>query len=196
MNKNIVKSFTKTIIKWLMTGMLGIIVIFLFIVILNTIKNKYRSKQGFKSKNITVLHPVSASRSINLPNSLMSGKSKRKTAKLKDIFNLPDKNDDKFNSPFLTKSINTSKNINYVNHGRNLPNFLKNIKFKRFPNKKTFRLSVIFITNKIALIKINGGKYYVHSGENIKGVFILKVNLSGISYSRNGKIKIKHLGIS
>lgn len=195
MGKNIVKSFTKTI-KWLVLGILGIIVIFLLIAILNIIKNKYISKQSFKSKNITGLHLESAPRSINLPHPLKSQKSKIKAEKLKDIFNLPDKNDDKFSSPFLIKSVNIPKNINYVNPERNLPNFLKNIKFKGFPNKKTFKLSMIFVTNKIALIEINGGKYYVHSGENIKGVFILKVDLSGIIYSRNGKIKIKHLGVS
>jgi hypothetical protein len=52
---------------------------------------------------------------------------------------------------------------------------------------------VIFIAGKIALIEIDGRRYYVHSGENIKGALILRVNLSGISYSRNGKIKVKHL---
>ena len=52
---------------------------------------------------------------------------------------------------------------------------------------------LIFTGGNTALVKINGKKHYVHAGENIDDVFILKIEPSKIIYSRKGKILYKYL---
>ncbi|MDA8052939.1 MAG: hypothetical protein M0012_02150 [Deltaproteobacteria bacterium] len=201
MNGDTIKYFTK-IIKQAVLVFAGI---FLFALVLNLIGNRFITKPAYKSKSKNgLIHKVF--RAAFVPASAKPLKS----AGLKDLFYLPGKKDKKFNSPFVfplprssagagsvkNKPINftgSAGNIDFDRSTANMPDFLKNIKFKGFPNKKNSHLSVIFIAGKIALIEIYGKRYYVHSGENIKGALILRVNLSGISYSRNGKIKVKHL---
>ncbi len=179
--------------------------IFLFALILNLIGNRFIADSAYRSKSKKgLIHKVF--RATFVPASAKPSKS----AGLKDLFYLPGKKDKKFNSPFVfplsksptgagsvkNKPINftgSAGNIDFDRSTANMPDFLKNIRIKGFPNKKNSHLSVIFIAGKIALIEIDGRRYYVHSGENIKGALILRVNLSGISYSRNGKIKVKHL---
>ncbi len=189
--------------------------IFLFALILNLIGNRFIADSAYRSKSKKgLIHKVF--RATFVPASAKPSKS----AGLKDLFYLPGKKDKKFNSPFVfplsksptepapvglldkgagsvkNKPINftgSAGNIDFDRSTANMPDFLKNIKIKGFPNKKNSHLFVIFIAGKIALIEIDGRRYYVHSGENIKGALILRVNLSGISYSRNGKIKVKHL---
>lgn len=133
---------------------------------------------------------------------------------LKDLFKLPcNRTNNKFNLPFVSTQKNkTIQEDSYVNtaynpmsknfpktYGKsseNMPNFINNIKFKRFSKEKPPNLSVLFITNKIALVKIGGKKYYVRSGMDVKGNYILSISLSSLSYSHNGKIKIKHLSVN
>ena len=201
MNIGRIKYFVK-IIKWLVLVFAGV---FLFASILELIGNRFIADSAYRSKSKKgLIHKVF--RAAFVP---ASAKPSKPTG-LKDLFCLPGKKDKKFNSPFVfplprssmgagsvkNKPINftgSAGNIDFDGSTANMPDFLKNIKIKGLPNKKNSHLSVIFIAGKIALIEINGGRYYVHSGENIKGALILRVNLSGISYSRNGKIKVKHL---
>ena len=182
--------------------------VFLFALILNLIGNRFIADSAYKSKSKKgLIHKVF--RATFVP---ASAKPSKPTG-LKDLFCLPGKKDKKFNSPFVfplprsgagtgsvkNKPINitgSAGNIDFDRSTANMPDFLKNIKIKGFPNKKNSHLSVIFIAGKIASIEIDGRKYYVRSGENIKGALILRVNLSGISYSRNGKIKVKHLSFN
>jgi hypothetical protein len=179
--------------------------IFSFALILNLIGNRFIADSAYRSKSKKgLIHKVFRAAFVPTP------AKPSKSAGLKDLFYLPGKKDKKFNSPFVfplpgsgagagpvkNKPINftgSAGNIDFDRSTANMPDFLKNIKINGFPNKKNSHLSVIFIAGKIALIEIDGRRYYVHSGENIKGALILRVNLSGISYSRNGKIKVKHL---
>jgi|GEM_PF-2654770 len=118
---------------------------------------------------------------------------------LKDIFNIPDKKYKKFNRLFISQSkikINNNGMKVFADAGHpgagragSLPNFIKNLKFKGFSNKKSSPPSLVFISGKTALLSIGGKSYYVRAGESVKGVFILKVGLSGVSYSYKGKIK-------
>ncbi len=204
MNIGRIKYFVK-IIKWLVLVFAGV---FLFASILELIGNRFIADSAYRSKSKKgLIHKVF--RAAFVP---ASAKPSKPTG-LKDLFCLPGKKDKKFNSPFVfplprssmgagsvkNKPINftgSAGNIDFDGSTANMPDFLKNIKIKGLPNKKNSHLSVIFIAGKIALIEINGGRYYVHSGENIKGALILRVNLSGISYSRNGKIKVKHLSFN
>lgn len=169
--------------------------IFLFVLVLNLIGNRFITEPAHRSKSKKdLIHGIFRAGNIT------ASAKPSKPAGLKDLFYLPSKFDKRFNSPFVfpakNKPVNSTGgqgNIDFNRSNANLPDFLKNIKFKGFRNKKNPHLSVIFTAGKIALIEIGGRRYYVHSGENIKGAFILRINLSGISYSRNGKIKVKHL---
>jgi hypothetical protein len=122
--------------------------------------------------------------------------SRQGGSRLKDIFYIPDnKKYEKFNRPFVPVPNMRKKNINFFSSGQavkgNLPGFIKNLKFRGFAKNEAVyaQPALIFIAGKIALMKIGGRKYYVHAGEYLKNMFILKVGLSGISYSDKGKIK-------
>ncbi|MHB8232137.1 MAG: hypothetical protein ACYDDB_04475 [bacterium] len=204
---NFIKSF-KNFAKW--TALL-IIIIFLFVLILNILNRrefrfKNRAKQSGFARNVSPL-----AREISQPSSIEkhvfseSGDERAFSASgdasnyktnnkyLKDIFHFPDMKYKKFNRPFVSRLKIRNNKINYFGAGSisggNLPDFIKKLKFKGFSNKKTSPPSLMFTGGKIALMKIGGKKYYVHSGEHVKGMFILKVGLSGISYSNMGKIK-------
>ncbi len=136
-----------------------------------------------------------------------------KPIRLKDLFkpscNLSDSK--KFNLPFVpvrkygtmwqnnhVKPAHDSPNgvfsETYNKSGRYVPNFAKGMRRKLGPNASNF--SVLFATNKIALVEIDGKKYYVRPGINIKGNYILGVSLYGLRYSYAGKVKTKHLSIN
>lgn len=187
---------------------------------LNVIYDKYRRKAASRQTGETQVrqnaaNPVKSTSpqpSINKPSSLHKV---LKPFPLNNLFKLPYNlsDDSKFNSPFIsTQGHKTIQGNSYANpvynpvskyfpktyskSGEHISNFIKNIKFKGFSEEKPPNLSVLFVTNKIALIKIGRKKYYVHSGMDIKGNYILSISLSGLSYSRNGKIKIKHLSVN
>ncbi|MHB1697085.1 MAG: hypothetical protein ACYCSQ_03130 [bacterium] len=187
----------KNIAKWII---LFFITIFLFILILNILK---RRGNGFKNraKQNGFAHGISYKiKNKNALNLILKPKlkpSKAKNEYLKDIFNLHGKKYKKFNRPFVSalKRKNGKINsfspdlINTGNNAGNLSGFIRKLKFKGFSSNKPPSPSLIFTAGKIALIKIGEKKYYVHSGEKLKGMFILKIGLSDISYSRKGKIK-------
>ena len=155
--------------------------------------------------NITGGHaPVSAAVSA-CPHPAMSSHSGAHY--LKDIFYFPSKTGEKYNRPFEPAVSGADKGKGEFkgqggyaaasNGPGGLPYLIKNMDFKGFPAAAAPsapvslppRVFLIFTSGKTALIKIGGGSYYVNVGEKIKGIFILRVGLSGISYSEKGKIK-------
>jgi len=127
---------------------------------------------------------------------------------LKDIFSIPNKKYGKYSRLFILPSKSQKNgvadyaakpasnfiNSNYnFNKGGNLSNIVKDLKFKGFSGKNKRAMVLIFTGGNTALVKINGKKHYVHAGENIDDVFILKIEPSKIIYSRKGKILYKYL---
>lgn len=193
----------KNIAKWII---LFFIIVFLFILILNMLNwrgngFKNRAKQSGIARR--VLSKIKNKNGLYFdPKTNSNSKLKLKPLKahivyLKDIFKFPSRKYKKFNRPFISSfnkkngKINSFSTvpINVVNNAGNLSGFIKKIKFKGFSNKKLTSPTLIFTAGKIALIKMDGKKYYVHSGEKLKGIFILEIGLSNISYSIKGKIK-------
>lgn len=185
--KNFINIFKKSV-KWFALFLFGI---FLFIFALNRLERKFGHKKvsGSEIKNKKtfgfVIKPKKIFSNSNAGNSKNS---------LKDIFNIPDKKYKKFNRLFISpEKINNNGMKVFANASRpggvDLPNFIKKLKFKGFSEKKSSPPSLIFISGKTALLRADGRSYYVRTGENIKGMFILKVGLTGVSYSDKGKIK-------
>ncbi|MDA8158252.1 MAG: hypothetical protein M0034_03590 [Deltaproteobacteria bacterium] len=185
--KNFINIFKKSV-KWFALFLFGI---FLFIFALNRLERKFGHKKvsGSEIKNKKtfgfVIKPKKIFSNSNAGNSKNS---------LKDIFNIPDKKYKKFNRLFISpEKINNNGMKVFANASRpggvDLPNFIKKLKFKGFSEKKSSPPSLIFISGKTALLRADGRSYYVRAGENIKGMFILKVGLTGVSYSDKGKIK-------
>ena len=186
-SKNFMNIFKKSA-KWFTLFLFGI---FLFIFALNKLERKFGHKKvsGSEIKNKKtfgfVIKPKKTFSNSNVGNSKNS---------LKDIFNIPDKKYKKFNRLFISpEKINNNGMKVFANASRpggvDLPNFIKKLKFKGFSEKKSSPPSLIFISGKTALLRADGRSYYVRAGENIKGMFILKVGLTGVSYSDKGKIK-------
>ncbi len=188
--KNFINIFKKSAKRFALF-LLGV---FLFITVLGALS---RLKRGGENKKVPdyeiknkktfcfVLKPKKIFSNSNADNSKNS---------LKDIFNIPDKKYKKFNRLFISPAkINNNGMKIFANAGRpsggNLPNFIQKLKFKGFSEKKSTSPSLIFISGKTALLRAGGRSYYVRAGESIKGMFILKVGLTGVSYSDNGKIK-------
>ena len=187
-DKNFINIFKKSS-KWIALFLFGG---FLFIFALNrldrALRNKTISHYGVKNK-----------KTFNL---VLKPEKKSLKNNLKDIFNIPDKKYKKFNRLFISSAkINNNGMKVFVRGGadgslgsgrpggENLPNFIKRLKFKGFSKKNPAPPSLIFISGKTALLKIGGISYYIHAGESIKGMFILKIGLTGVRYSDKGKIK-------
>lgn len=166
-------SLFKGAIKWIILVVVGI---FIIILIIRPMKGE---SGGFKS------HMVKSRRRH------LSGKKKGRAddiTKLRDIFNLPYKRDMKFNSRFTLSA--KDNGIEASRHSGGVsPYFFNNTKIKESSNDIMPHPSLIFTGGKVALIKIDGKPYYVRAGTNIKNIFIIKVGLSGVSYSYKGKIK-------
>ncbi|HEC24813.1 MAG TPA: hypothetical protein ENI54_02180 [bacterium] len=173
-------SLFKGTIKWIILAVGGIFVI---ILILGLMKGE---SGGFKSHIVKSRH-LSNKEKGRVVTKRSTG-SAGNIAKLRDIFNLPDKRDMKFNSHFALSVKNNG--IDSSRHsGDVLPYFFNSVKIKKFSNDIILHPSLIFTGGKVALIKIDGKPYYVHAGTNIKDIFIIKVGLSGVSYSYKGKIE-------
>ncbi len=187
--------------------------VFLFVVILSVLN---RFANGTK-RTLHTLHKMPAAynnyeikkikkQSISSAMSKQGAYRHYSKKSLKDIFNLPGKKYSKFSRLFMLSAKKAKDGVrnsmpalpaglsdsNFLGGG-DLDNIVKNIKFKGFPRKKNQVVSLIFTSGKIALVRINGNRHYVHTGENIDGVFILKIGSSKISYSYKGKIKNKYI---
>ncbi|MGC8553914.1 MAG: hypothetical protein ACP5NA_00240 [Candidatus Acidulodesulfobacterium sp.] len=186
---------------------------FLFIVILSLLN---RFKAG-NNKKLNILHKTPyRNKEINkldLSVKVKDGRPKAESTQLsrkplRDIFNIPHKKYEKYSRLFIPHSKSQknatagyaaksapdlmNQNRSFYNGG-NLSNIVKNLKFKGFSDKNKRAVALIFTGGNTALIKINGKKHYVHTGENIGGVFILKIEPSKIIYSSKGKILYKYL---
>ena len=186
---------------------------FLFIAVLSMLS---RFKDGNNKKLNVTYKPAHRSKGIIKLNLSVNGKDRVPKAEstelskkpLKDIFNIPNKKYGKYSRLFILPS-KPQKNgaADYVakpapdfmnpnrsfDNGGNLSNIVKDLKFKGFSGKNKRAVALIFTGGNTALVKINGKKHYVHTGENIGGVFILKIEPSKIIYSRKGKILYKYL---
>ena len=185
--KNFINIFKKSS-RWIL---LFLIVILLFIFLLNWL--------GKNSKNKSNINYRIKNKKTFLKTNIYDSKN---NLRLKDIFNIPDKKYKKFDDLFIYPAkINDNRNKrnlsgkagNYFNSiiptGEELPYFIKKLKFKGFHKKTQVSPSLIFISGKTALLEIGRKNYYVRTGENVEGIFILKIGLNGISYSADGKIK-------
>ncbi len=185
-------NYFKKSVKWIA---LFLFLSFLFIIILDRLGN------GFKNKIIPAISDYRVKGKKVFGRALKANGHYSKN-NLKDIFNLPGKKYKKFNRLFIVPAKTDNNGMkafmrgavgepsnNGQSGGGTLPNFIKNLKFKGFSKKRPSPPSLIFISGKTALLKIDGRNYYVHAGENIKGMFILKIGLTGVSYSDKGKIK-------
>jgi hypothetical protein len=187
---------------------------FLFIVILSLL-NWFKAENN---KKLNILHKTPSYRikginKLDLSVKAKDGRPKAEAAQLsrkplKDIFNIPHKKYEKYGRLFISHSKLQKNgatgyavqnvtdfmnpNSNFDNEG-NLSNIVNNLKFKGFSGKNKRAVALIFTGGNTALIKINGKKHYVHTGENIGGVFILKIEPSKIIYSSKGKILYKYL---
>ncbi len=188
--KNYINIFKK-LAKWIVFFLIGIV---LLIFVSNWILNL--RGRGFANKTTfgNTLKP-------DTDKKLLKAKLKTKTGadiydsknNLKDIFDIPYKKYKRFNRLFISSRHVSGGAGNSFNSGQpvgsNLSNFITKLKFKGFSKKTRAYPSLIFISGKIALLKIDGRSYYVHTGESVRGIFILKIGLSGVSYSDGGKIK-------
>lgn len=139
---------------------------------------------------------------------LFPSHEKPRHVQLKDLFKISCKlpGNKKFNLPFvlmhkhkamrqIRPAYNTADRIfpkTYGNLNQYTPDFAKDMRVRQGSN--TSELSVLFASNKIAMVKIGEKEYYVHSRMNIKGNYIISISIYGLSYSRNGKIK--HLSVN
>ena len=178
-DKNFINIFKKSS-KWIALFLFGG---FLFILALN------RLGVGFRNKTISD-YGVKNKKTFSL---VLKPEKKSSKNNLKDIFNIPDKKYKKFNRLFISKGLARGGADGSLGSGRpggeNLPNFIKRLKFKGFSKKNPAPPSLIFISGKTALLEIGGISYYIRVGESIKGMFILKIGLTGVRYSDKGKIK-------
>ncbi len=185
--KNFISIFKKSA-KWIALCFFGI---FLFISALSRLERGFRNKtiSDYGVKNKKIFDPVLKQERISSKSNMENPKNN-----LRDIFNIPDKKYKKFNRLFISPAkINKNGIKVFANASRpdggDLPNFIQKLKFKGFSEKKSSPPSLIFISGKTALLRAGGRSYYVRAGESIKGMFILKVGLTGVSYSYKGKIK-------
>ncbi len=196
-DKNFINIFKKST-RWILLFIIGI---FLFVILLNWLgkNSKNKSAINYRVKNKKTFSIVSKHRKKFIKPNIYDSKN---NLRLKDIFNIPDKKYKKLDTLFIypvkinnngTKINLSGKTGDYFNStiptGEELPYFIKKLKFKGFHKKTQVPLSLIFISGKTALLEIGGKSYYVRTGENIGGIFILKIDLNGISYSDDGKIK-------
>jgi len=190
-DKNLI-NIPKKSIKWVALFLLAS---FLFIIVISSqgraFRNKTAAVSAIKNKNFfgRAFKPaMKAATRRRKP-----GKPDTSINNLKDIFDIPRKKYKRFNQPFIPASKTGSNATNVFARGEagreNLPNFIKGLKFKGFQGKKPASPSLIFISGKTALLEIGGRSHYVRAGENIGGMFILKIGLTGVSYSHKGKIK-------
>ncbi len=189
--------------------------LFLFIVILSML-NGFKTKDN---KKLKILHAVSFEdrriakfnfnvKSKNIKPEVEPAASSKKP--LNDIFSIPYKKYEKYDNLFIyfpkhhrsgTAYYNAKPALDFINRnhslnsGENFNNIVNNLKFKGFSGKERRKLTLMFIGGTTALIKINGKKHYVHKGEKIGDVFILKVDPSKIVYARKGKILFKYINI-
>ncbi|MFW0884568.1 hypothetical protein ACMCNP_05925 [Candidatus Acidulodesulfobacterium sp. H_13] len=182
-------SLFKGIIKWIILVVVGILII---VLIIGSMKGESGGLKGHMVKSRRHLGSKERDRVVTKMKRKVMAKrltgSVGNIAKLRDIFNLPDRRDVKFNSRFVLSAKNNGRDSSR-HSGNVLPYFFNNIKIKEFSHDMMLHPSLIFTGGKVALIKIDGKPYYVHAGTNIKDIFIIKVGLSGISYSYKGKIK-------
>lgn len=186
-----INNFLKKFMKFIILFFFVLSVLFLLILILKLQKKDFKSKS--RKVFSAVLKKDKYPDAYKAPMLFLKKYSKNH---LKDIFSFSDAKYKKYNRIFIS-SIKTDGDRNNkvdalpaISLGANhLSYFIQNLKFKGFSKNKNIVPSVIFISGKTALIKIKNKKYYVRQGENIKGLFILKIDLSGIGYSSKGKIK-------
>ncbi|MHB1704190.1 MAG: hypothetical protein ACYCS0_08295 [bacterium] len=192
------------------------VIIFAFFIFITVLSTLSRLKSG-NNKKINILHNTSCkNKKITKLNLSVKGKYTELKAEstelskkpLKDIFSIPNKKYENYSRLFILHS-KSQKNVvaDYAakpapyfinansgfNKGGNLSNVVKNLKFKGFSGKNKRTVVLIFTGGNTALVAINGKKHYIHTGENIGGIFILKVEPSKIIYSRKGKILYKYL---
>jgi hypothetical protein len=192
------------------------VIIFAFFIFIAVLSMLSRFKSG-NNKKLNILHKTQyRNRGTTKLNLIVKDKDIRQKAEsgelskkpLKDIFNIPNKKYGKYGRLFILSSKSQrnevagyaakpapdsmNQNRNFGN-GANLSNIVKNLKFNGFSEKNKRGVALIFTGGNTALLKINGKKHYVHTGENIGGVFILKIESSKIIYSRKGKILYKYL---
>lgn len=164
-----------------------------------------------KNRNISGLNlNVNGDAHINGQGAVFDFKShsKKHSEHLNDIFDIPNKKYPEYSKLLILHS-KSKKNLNGGSMAANQAYFMKtppgfqnvkdlnkivkNLKFKGFSKKNNKDMDLIFTGGKIAMIRIDGKSHYIHAGENIEGIFILKVEPSKIIYTRKGEILYKYL---
>ncbi len=184
------------------------VIIFAFLIFVAVLSMLNRFKSG-NNKKLNILHKTPyrnrGTTKLNLSIAVKKGISQKAESTelskkpLRDIFSIPNKKYRKYGRLFKVTDYAAKPSSNFINSnnnfnsGGNLNNIVKNLKFKGFSRKNKNRMALIFTGGNTALLQINGKKHYVHNGENIGGVFILKIEPSKIIYTRKGKILYKYL---